>query len=264
MTFLSVCELVTGVGPARYDAILSRSFPAAGGVVALTSRHHSEQLCGIRTMTVIANADFRVGHGARVQSADLCRRWRGGITIVGVNELSSARTALAALSPVAVGIGHDQLHLSTPCPGFDVAALADHLVGTITMVGAAAGSDVSAPDTDGIGMRITQTAESVIDVWRRRGTEGEVVFAGRTMAAGLALGVLSVELVVHGWDLAQALGEHVLIAAAHADIVLGLARQIITDESRVTAGFDPPVPVTDDVAAMDRLLAFTGRRPWHL
>lgn len=178
-----------------------------------------------------------------------------------MNELSSAQTALAALRPVVAGIGRNELHLPTPCPGFDVATLADHLVGTITLVGDSAGATVSVAGDGPIGSRVVATAEAVIAVWDRRGTDGEVVFAGRIMPAGLALGVLSVELVVHGWDFAQALGVHLSIAAQHAEFVLGLARQIITPQSRIAAGFDPPVVVADDEKAMDRLVAFTGRTP---
>lgn len=81
------------------------------------------------------------------------------------------------------------------------------------------------------------------------------------VALGDHLVVLSVELVVHGWDLAQALDRPLSITAEHADFVLGLARQIITPDSRITIGFDDPIAVPDDAAALDRLLAFTGRRP---
>jgi hypothetical protein len=63
-----------------------------------------------------------------------------------MNELSSAEAALTALHPVLHGIAGDDLHLSTPCPGFDVAALGDRLVGTITMVAQAAGAGVDAPN----------------------------------------------------------------------------------------------------------------------
>ncbi|AWT55325.1 TIGR03086 family metal-binding protein [Mycolicibacterium smegmatis] len=181
--------------------------------------------------------------------------------MLGVNELSSARTALAALTPIVATIGDDDLHLATPCAGFDVSALCDHLVGTVAMVGAAADAGFGASGTGSAGSRVIQSAEAVIALWHRRGTDGEVVFAGRTMTAGLALGVLSIELVVHGWDLATALGLHLPIAAAHAEYVLGLARAIITPQSRITAGFDPPIPVGDDDAAMNRLIAFTGRTP---
>ncbi|TXI54212.1 MAG: TIGR03086 family protein, partial [Mycolicibacterium mageritense] len=36
---------------------------------------------------------------------------------------------------------------------------------------------------------------------------------------------------------------------------------IITPDGRVRAGFDDPVEVPDDASGLDRLLAFTGRRP---
>lgn len=183
-----------------------------------------------------------------------------------MNELSSAETALRALSPVLRVITPDDLGLPTPCPGFDVAALADHLVGTIWMVGAAAGteslrSDCAAYGAEGIETRVTRSAEAVIAAWRRRGTAGEVAFADRTMPAGLALGVLSVELVVHGWDFAQALHQPLPVAGAHADFVLDMARHIITPSSRKSAGFDEPVATATDADALDRLVAYTGRAP---
>lgn len=180
---------------------------------------------------------------------------------LGMDELSSAEVALAALVPVLGTITVDMLHLPTPCEGFDVAGLADHLVGTVTMVGDSAGVDVSVTDGRPIDVRVADAAETTIEAWRRRGTDGDVVFAGHVTAARLALGVLSIELVVHGWDFAQALHRPLPITAAHADFVLGLARQIITPDSRRTAGFDEPVPVTTDAAALDRLVAYTGRHP---
>lgn len=178
-----------------------------------------------------------------------------------MDELSSAEVALAALVPVLSTITDEMAHLPTPCDGFDVAGLGDHLVGTVTMVGDSASADLPAVQAQPIAIRVARTAEAAIEAWRRRGIDGDAVFAGRTMPAGLALGVLSVELVVHGWDFAQAVHRPLPIAAAHADFVLTLARQIITPESRRTAGFDEPVPVTTDALALDRLVAFTGRRP---
>lgn len=178
-----------------------------------------------------------------------------------MNELESAEAAMSVLGPVLRGINSDDLHRPTPCPGFDISALADHLVGTVTLVGDAANAEIAASDNQPIEARVTSTTNKVIDAWLRRGTDGEAVFSGRVMPARLALGVLSVELVVHGWDFAQALARPLPIAAAHADFVLDLARQIITPDSRRTAGFDEPVPVTTDAAALDRLVAYTGRHP---
>lgn len=145
-----------------------------------------------------------------------------------MNELHSAEAALRALRPVLRGITGDDLYRPTPCPGFHLSALADHLVGTITLVGDAAGAEDTTSDDQSIEARVTAATNTVIDAWRRRGTDGEAVFAGRVMPARLALGVLSLELVVHGWDFAQALTRPLPIAAAHADFVLDLARHIIT------------------------------------
>lgn len=61
-----------------------------------------------------------------------------------MNELASAQAAVAALRPVLTDITSDQLSLPTPCQGFDVAGLADHLVGTITMARESAEADLTA------------------------------------------------------------------------------------------------------------------------
>jgi uncharacterized protein (TIGR03086 family) len=178
-----------------------------------------------------------------------------------MNELTSAEAALAAVAPVVRNITGNEENLATPCPGFDVAALADHLVRTIALVGLAADASFVASSDGPIETLVMQTAAAAIQSWRARGAAGAVVFGDRVMPAGLALGVLSLELVVHGWDLASALGRHVQITALHADFVVGLARQIITPTSRRAAGFDEPVPVDTGAGALDRLIAFTGRAP---
>lgn len=179
-----------------------------------------------------------------------------------MDELASAQMALTALRPVLRDLTDHQLRLPTPCPGFDVATLGDHLTGTIAMVGAAAAS-WPPEEMDGVGLaaRVERAAATAIDVWRRRGTGGDTVFNGRPMPAPLSLGVLSIELVVHGWDFAQALHRPLAISAEHSTFVLDLARRIITPDSRRTAGFDNAVAVGTDAAALDRLVAYTGRRP---
>ena len=43
--------------------------------------------------------------------------------------------------------------------------------------------------------------------------------------------------------------------------VFGLARTIITPEARENGGFDDPVDVGADAGVLERLIAYTGRRP---
>ena len=178
-----------------------------------------------------------------------------------MDEFASAEQALVVVHPVVETIGDDDLHRPTPCRDWDVQALADHLVNTIARLGAAAGIEHTVPDGDSIDQRIQQVTKPTLAGWRRRGLTDDVVFSGRTLPAHLALGILSLELVVHGWDFAVALHRTLRISDAHAAHVLGLARQTLTTQSRASAGFDPPVPVPATASPLDQLIAFTGRDP---
>ena len=119
-------------------------------------------------------------------------------------------------------------------------AVADHLIDTIARLGAAAGIHAAAPDSGSIDQRIQQATQPILAEWRHRGLGDGIVFSGRTLPAPLALGILSLELVVHGWDFAVALHRPIDMSDVHAAQVLGLARQTLTAQSRATAGFDHP------------------------
>jgi uncharacterized protein (TIGR03086 family) len=181
-----------------------------------------------------------------------------------VDEFTSAEHALVVVHQVVGTIGDDELHRPTPCSDWDVTALADHLIDTIARLGTAAGIEPTVPDGDSIDQRIQQLTQPTLAGWRRRGLTDDVVFSGRTLPAHLALGILSLELLVHGWDFAVALHRPLNVSDAHAGHVLGLAQQTLTTLSRATAGFDPPVPVPASASKLDRLIAFTGRDPLQM
>jgi uncharacterized protein (TIGR03086 family) len=88
-----------------------------------------------------------------------------------------------------------------------------------------------------------------------------VPFQSGEAPAKLMAGILSLEFLVHAWDYAKATGLEVTASDALTDYVLGLAKTIITPEGRSNAGFDDAVDVAADAGAMDRLVAYTGRRP---
>ena len=181
-----------------------------------------------------------------------------------MDEFASAEQALAVVHEVVWPISPDDLHSPTPCRDWDVETLAEHLVDTISRLGAAAEIEPTVPNADSIDQRIQQATQPILAGWRRRGLTDDVVFSGRTLPAHLALGILCLELVVHGWDFAVALHRPLHVSDAHAAYVLGLAQQTLTAQSRATAGFDRPVPVPADASALDQLVAFTGRDPLQL
>jgi uncharacterized protein (TIGR03086 family) len=180
------------------------------------------------------------------------------------DEFVSAEEALVVAQRVVETIGDGDLHCPTPCRDWDVAALADHLVDTIARLGAAADVPTVVPDGGSIDQRIQQVTQPILAGWRRHGLTDDVVFSGRTLPAHLALGILCLELVVHGWDFAVALDRSFDVSDAHAAHVLALAQQTLNAQSRATAGFDPPVPVPADAGPLDQLIAFTGRDPLQL
>lgn len=181
-----------------------------------------------------------------------------------MDEFTSAERALTVNHAVVHTIGDDDLHRRTPCRDFDVTNLADHLIDTISRLGTAAGIQSAVPDGASIDQRIQQVTQPILTGWRRRGLTSDVVFSGRTSPAHVALGILSLELVVHGWDFAVALHRPLDVSDAHAAHILALARQTLNAQSRASAGFDPPVPVPVDAGALDQLIAFTGRDPGQM
>jgi len=102
-------------------------------------------------------------------------------------------------------IGDDDLHRPTPCRDWDVAALSDHLINTISGLGATAGMQSGVSEGGSTDQRIQELTQPILAGWRRRGLADDVAFAGRTLPGHLALNILSLELVVHGWDFAVAL-----------------------------------------------------------
>jgi uncharacterized protein (TIGR03086 family) len=156
-------------------------------------------------------------------------------------------------------VGDGQLGCPTPCRDYTVGDLAEHLVGSVTRISAAAGVVVPAAADGPPLRRMLDVGGHVVAGWQRRGTDGEVFFGGRTMAARDLLGVIALEFVVHGSDFATAVGRELVVPEDLSTDLLGLAHRTVTAESRLVAGFDPPVPVGDGVDALGRLLAFTGR-----
>jgi uncharacterized protein (TIGR03086 family) len=178
------------------------------------------------------------------------------------DELESAEESLAVLQQVIHGIAKDDGSKQTPCREFDVTKLTDHLMNSITSIGGFAGAEFLERDrADSVERQVILAARPALDAWHKRGIDGTVPFGGGEAPARMMAGVLSIEFLVHAWDYAMATGRKVEVTDSLSDYVMGLAKQIITPQGRTNIGFDDPVDVPADAGALDRLIAYTGRRP---
>jgi uncharacterized protein (TIGR03086 family) len=178
------------------------------------------------------------------------------------DELQSAEESLAVLQHVLHPIASDDLSKQTPCREFDVAALTDHLLNSITTIGGMAGAEFPKRDRgDSVERQVVMAARPALDAWHKRGLDGTVPFGKGEAPAPMMVGVLSIEFLVHAWDYAKAVGHEVTAPDSLSDYVMGLAKQIITPQGRTNVGFDDPIDVPAEAVALDRLIAYTGRQP---
>ncbi len=179
-----------------------------------------------------------------------------------IDELACAEASLGVLQHVLHPIANDDWSRQTPCREFDIASLTDHLMNSITVIGGVAGAELPERDrADSVERQVVAAARPALDAWHRRGLDGTVPFGENEAPAAVMAGVLSLEFLIHAWDYAMAMGRPVTAPDSLADYVMGLAQNIITPQGRTTAGFDDPVDAPDDASALDRLVAYTGRRP---
>lgn len=195
------------------------------------------------------------------------------------------RAATTTAAEVIGAVRPDQLADPTPCAGFDVRGLLTHLVGVVDRVTAIGRGD----DPMQAGAAPADVAD---DEWLREWRDAVVIaevawsddaaleravtlpWASDTGAKAL-LGYVS-EITVHTWDLARASGQEPAWDDETVERAYQLMRTWLPGENRaemyaevhakmgVADAPDPfgaVVPVADDAAAIDRLVAWTGRRP---
>src|SRR5665811_924631 len=107
--------------------------------------------------------------------------------------------------------------------------------------------------------RVAFAAQQALEAWDKRGLEGTVKRGERDMPAVLAASILSIELLVHGWDFAAATEQKVNVSDEVSHYVLDLAHKVISPQARQGGSFADAVEVGPDVDILDRLIAFSGR-----
>jgi uncharacterized protein (TIGR03086 family) len=173
--------------------------------------------------------------------------------------LSAADATLAVCQQVLRGVSDADLARPTPCTEFTVDRLAEHLLDSMTGLGAMAGAEVARAQSGDLESRVAFAAQQALEAWQRRGLEGTVKAGANDMPASLAAGILSLEFLIHAWDFATATGQKVTVSDEVTGYVLGLAEQIISPQARAGGAFAEAVEVGPDAHVLDRLIAYSGR-----
>jgi uncharacterized protein (TIGR03086 family) len=181
---------------------------------------------------------------------------------------------LDACTRLVEGVGADQWTGPTPCTGWDVRRLVDHLTTGNRMFAAIAGGE--RPEgwegLQELRARLTPAPEEdPVAAFRESGGRlrrafGDPDFPEGTYPTPMGLRdgdavirMRTTETLVHGWDLAHATGQRSDFPEAVAEQTLATMRVSMAGRPRDDRTFGPEQPAADDAPALDRLAAFLGR-----
>ncbi len=177
--------------------------------------------------------------------------------------------ALDQVSTVLDQADPGQADRPTPCPLWDVATLAGHVVFDADQFAVAARGDridwsQSVPELTGDWrVAFDSAAEGLMAAWAEVPDLSEPVTmqfgpVPRTFLVNQQLA----EFSVHAWDLARSIDHSGQLDQEVAAIALGWATQTLQPQMRGAGkAFGAEVTVPDDAPPMDRLVGFFGRDP---
>ena len=188
---------------------------------------------------------------------------------------SAVRAASDLAAAPLRAVRPEQLTAPTPCADYDVRAVVDHLAWAAVLSQRAATrmpfehdwrSLTPAPFLDGVPVaewaaRVPAELDTAADAWADPAAwEGETLLGAAAMPAEVVGPMMLAEFVVHGWDLARAIGAGYDVPAELGAIVLA-AVQPLAQPGRDGGWYGAEVPVPADAPAFDRALGLTGRNP---
>jgi uncharacterized protein (TIGR03086 family) len=184
-------------------------------------------------------------------------------------------TALSGTELLVASIGPDHWSLPTPCSGWSVRDVVNHLVGgNLLFVRLLGGAPlptreelVAAFRTDRLGSdpvgAYRAAAATLLDAFGADGVLERVVTVPAGTFPGIgALHLRIVEALVHGWDVSRATGIPLTVPDELVEQELAFTRDTLSRLPPRPAGqgpFGPAQPVAGDAPALDRLAALLGR-----
>jgi uncharacterized protein (TIGR03086 family) len=162
------------------------------------------------------------------------------------------------------------LDTRTPCPDWDLRTLLNHTILWTSYSAERRAHDESVAEDlmskdftaePGYAEAYQAQIAKAVDAWSSpQAWDGDRNVMGSPTPAADIAAMLTMEMVLHGWDVAQATGQDYRCDAELAQAVLQTV-QSQGDMFRQYEGFAAVVPVPDDATTFDRALALSGRDP---
>jgi uncharacterized protein (TIGR03086 family) len=181
--------------------------------------------------------------------------------------------AVAATATVLRDVRPDRYDTPTPCAGWNVRALINHLIGANRLFAAWAvgekpemavlGADHLA---DGEPVKLyKEAARAALDAFATPGATDRLATLPSGDSGPRIVDMYLMEQVLHGWDLAAATGQDrnpdPAVTRAVYDAWYGRVPAAVRDLGTV---FGPEQPCPPDASVADRLAAYLGRSVGHL
>jgi uncharacterized protein (TIGR03086 family) len=189
-------------------------------------------------------------------------------------ELLTAFEGAVASTAEIIEATPGQMDAPTPCADWDVRALTNHVIGTLWLAeglfsdrpprypmapGGLPSADLAGDDPAAAYAEASAAALAAAGAGDAL-TRAHPTPLGEMPGPGLA-GFTTLDILVHGWDLARATGQPADLDGRLAGHVLGFAGQALaTPESR-GGRIGPALAIPADATVTGRLVAFLGRQP---
>ena len=181
-----------------------------------------------------------------------------------------AAAAAEAARVVAGAANAENLDQKTPCPDWDLRTLLNHTIlwtsysAERRAYGESVAEELMSKDftaEPGYAQAYEAQIAKAVDAWSKpEAWAGDRNVMGSATPAADIAAMLIAEMVLHGWDIAQATGQDYHCDDAVARNVLKTV-EAQGELFRQYQGFAAIVPVPDDATAFDRALALSGRDP---
>jgi uncharacterized protein (TIGR03086 family) len=170
----------------------------------------------------------------------------------------------------------DQWQLPTPCAQWTLRQLVEHMTSENRGFAAAARGETEDRSAwtyrslaDDLRTDYARSADEVVAAFGADGVLDRefwlpLIIDTMRFPAPQAISFHLLDYVVHGWDVAAALGHPLVIEDELVEVTIDIAEREVPDtprRERPGASFRPPVPVPADASKQDRMLAMLGRSP---